>query len=393
MPATPSSPLQPLDLSPPADTTPSYIYHFSDHKPDHIVIISAPDFALACHLEGSTQFSLQLQSKETTLFSMSTTSEPADLSGVPPEYHDFADVFSKSKASQLASHCKHDLKINLEEGTSPPLGCTYSLSTSELESLQKFLDEEHLANSFIHPFSFTHAALVLFLHKNDGTLCLCIDFRGLNKITKKDRYPLSRISDLLDALSHAKIYTKIDFQHAYHLVHIAEGDKWKTSFCTHYGSYEWLVMPFDLTNAPAVFQWFINIVFTNLLDVCIIVYLDDILIYSEDKASHREHIWEVLQHLHKHGLYTKPEKCEFHTDSTEYLGYCLSPSGLTMSEVKVQAIQDWPKPQKVKAIQPSSLLPLFHLQLLRNHHSFNPPHLQVYSLELLWQLLLGLPAS
>ena len=253
------------------------------------MIISAPAFALACHLEGSTQFSLQLQPKETTLHSTSTTSKPADLSGVPAEYHDFADVFSKSKASQLAPHCKHDLKINLEEGTSPPLGCTYSHSTSELESLQTFLDE-HLANGFICPSSFAHAALVLFIHKKDGTLCLCIDFRGLNKITKKDHYPLPHISNLLDAPSHAKIYTKIDLQHVYHLVCIARGDKWKTSFHMRYGSYEWLVMPFGLTNTPAAFQRFINTVSADLLDVCIIVYLDNILIYSKDKASHREHV-------------------------------------------------------------------------------------------------------
>ena len=209
MPATPSSPLQPPDLPPLADTTPSDIHHFSDHKPDHITIISAPAFALASCLEGSTQFSLQLQPKETTLHSTSTTSEPADLSGVPPEYHDFADVFSMSKASQLAPHREHDLKINLKEGTSPPLGCTYSLSTSELESLWTFLDE-HLANSFIWPSSSAHAALVLFIRKKDGILHLCIDFRGLNKIMKKDCYPLPCISDLLDAPSCAKIYTKIN---------------------------------------------------------------------------------------------------------------------------------------------------------------------------------------
>ena len=184
MPATLSSSPQPSDLPPPADNTPSDIHHFSDCKPDHIPIISAPAFALACCLEGSTQFSLQLQPKETTLRSTSTTSEPADLSRVPAEYHDFADVFSKSKASQLAPHHEHDLKINLEEGTSPPLDCTYSLSTSELEFLRTFLDE-HLANGFIRPSSSAHAAPVLFVHKKDGTLHLCIDFRGLNKIKER----------------------------------------------------------------------------------------------------------------------------------------------------------------------------------------------------------------
>jgi hypothetical protein len=159
------------------------------------------------------------------------------------------------------------------------------------------------------------------------------------------------ISDLLDSPSWAKVYTKIDLRHAYHLVHIAPGDEWKTAFRTRYGSYEWLVMPFGLTNAPAAFQCFINSVFADLLDVCVMVYLNDILIYSGDMASHKEHVREVLCHLRKHGLYAKPEKCEWHMDSVEYLGYCLSPSGLMMAPEKVQAVRDWPEPRKVKDIQ------------------------------------------
>ena len=293
---------------------------------------------------------MQLHPRESDLHSTSTTSVPADLSEVPLEYYNFADVFRKSKASILAPHCKHNLKIKLEEGASPPLGTTYSLSPSKLESLWMFLDE-HLVMGFIRPSFSAHAALVLFVHKKNGSLCLCINFRGLNKITKKDHYPLPPISDLLDALSHTKIYTKLNLWHVYHLVRIAKGNKWKTSFCTCYGSYKWLVMPFSLINTPVAFQQFVNTIFANILDVCIIVYLDNILIYSKDKASHKEHVQEALSQLCKHGLYVKPEKCEFHTNATEYLGYQLSPSGLTMSTGKVQTIQDWPKPCKVKDIQ------------------------------------------
>ena len=131
---------------------------------------------------------------------------------------------------------------------------------------------------------------VLFVHKKDGSLCLCIDFRGLNKITKKDRYPLPHISNHLDALSRMKVYMKLDLQHAYHLVCIAEGDKWKTAFHTRYGSYEWHVMPFGLSNAPAVFQQFVNTIFADMLDICVVVYLDDIPTYSKDEASHEEHV-------------------------------------------------------------------------------------------------------
>jgi hypothetical protein len=189
------------------------------------------------------------------------------------------------------------------------------------------------------------------LKKKDGSLHLCVDFRGLNKISKKDRYPLPLISDLLDSLGKAQIYTKIDLQHTYHLVRVCEGDEWKTTFRTKYGSFEWMVMPFGLSNAPGAFQRFMNDIFADMLDVCVIVYIDDILIYSSDKATHRKQVKEVLRWLRKHGLYAKPDKCEFDHDTVEYLGYVLSPAGLRMASDKVQTIQEWPEPQKVKDIQ------------------------------------------
>src|SRR6266478_8683264 len=122
-----------------------------------------------------------------------------------------------------------------------------------------------------------------------------MDFRALNKVTKKDRYPLPLISNLLITLALARIYTKIDLKHAYHLVHIAEGDEPKTAFQTCYGSFEWRVMPFGLSNAPAVFQRFINDILGNLLDICVIGYIDNILIYSDSLDEHKDHVWDVLQ--------------------------------------------------------------------------------------------------
>jgi len=124
------------------------------------------------------------------------------------------------------------------------------------------------------------------------------------------------------------------------LVCIAKGDKWKTAFRTRYGAFEWSVMPFGLCNAPAAFQCFMNGVFSDLLDVCIVIYLDDILIYSDDIMQYQRHVKEVLKRLQKAGLYVKAEKCEFHSDFVEYLGYVLSPSGLTMSDAKVKTIQE-----------------------------------------------------
>ena len=175
MPANPCASLQPstplLSAEPPTSNPPS----FSDCKAPHIALVSTPAFTLACHLEGSVQYSMQLHPQESDLHSAFTIPEPTDLSGVPLDYHDFADIFSKSKADTLAPHHEHDLKINLEDSASPPLGATYPLSSSKLGSLHEFLDE-HLAMGFIHPSSSTHATPVLFVHKKDSSLCLCIDF-------------------------------------------------------------------------------------------------------------------------------------------------------------------------------------------------------------------------
>ena len=150
---------------------------------------------------------------------------------VPKDYHEFANVFSKAKASVLAPHRDFDLKIDLEEGATLPPRRLYSLSPIELEALRTFIDE-NLRFGFIRPTSSPHAAPVLFVKKKDGSLRLCVDYRGLNKISKKDHYPLPLISNLLDSPSRAKVYTKIDLRHAYHLVRIADGDEWKTAFRT-----------------------------------------------------------------------------------------------------------------------------------------------------------------
>ena len=225
----------------------------------------------------------------------------------------------------------------------------YSLSQSEVGSLREFIDE-HLHIGFIRP-SNSHGAPVLFIHKKDGSLQLCVDFRGSNKITKKDCYPLPIINDLLATAGKACIYTTLDLCHAYHLVCITEGDEWKTAFRTRYGSFEWNVMPFGLTNAPAAFQRFMNDICSDLLNVTVIVYLDDILIFSDNPADHVKHVREVLRRLCTHGLYAHPDKCLFVAQTVSYLGFILSQDGLKMNPAKIQAITDWPELRKVKDIQ------------------------------------------
>ena len=334
-----------------------------------VTLVNAAAFARACKLPGSASFTLNLSSvsaAEAFARSSAVSDSPPDLSNVPPEYHEFADVFSKSKADTLPEHRPYDLKINLEDGAVPPLGPIYSLSQLELETLREYIDE-NLRSGFIRPTNSPCGAPVLFVKKKDGSLRLCVDYRGLNKITRKDRYPLPLISDLLDSPRKARIYTKIDLRHAYNLVRIAPGDEWKTAFRTRYGSFEWLVMPFGLSNAPAAFQRFVNEVFADLLDVCVVVYLDDILIYSDNPEDHRKHVREVLRRLRQHKLFARADKCEFHAESVEYLGYILSAQGLTMSDAKVKAILDWPEPRKVRDIQAFLGFANFYRRFIHNY--------------------------
>src|ERR1700720_361735 len=317
-----------------------------------ISLINAAAFLWACSLPGSQQFSLNLADIEVSGHLASTSKLPdlVDLSNVPKEYHEFADVFDKAKAQTLAPHKHYDLKINLEEGYTPPLGQVDLLSQTELKVLREFLDE-NLAAGFISSTRSPHGAPILFVKKKDGGLRLCINFHRLNKITKKDRYPLPLIMDLLDSAGKARIYTKIDLQHAYHLVCINKGNEWKTAFWTRYGSFEWKVMPFGLTNAPAAFQHFMNDIFADMVDVCVIIYLDDILVYSDNINLHCTHVHEDLHWLRENGLYAGAHKCSFHHDTVKYLGYILSPTGLMMDPAKVQTIQYWPEPHKIKEIQ------------------------------------------
>lgn len=269
---------------------------------------------------------------------------------VPPIYHDYLAAFSKKKADTLPPHRPYDLSIDLEPGKTPPFGPLYSLSELELKALREWLDE-NLSKGFIRASQSPAGAPILFVKKKDGGLRLCVDYRALNNITIKNRYPLPLIPEALDRLRHAKIYTKLDLKGAYNLVRVKEGDEWKTAFRTRYGHFECLVMPFGLTNAPAVFQHFMNDVFRDLLDHTVLIYLDDILVFSDSEAQHVKDVTQVLQRLIQHGLYLAPAKCEFHVTKTEFLGFIVTPHGVSMASDKIDSILSWPTPTKVRDIQ------------------------------------------
>ncbi|KAL0171008.1 hypothetical protein M9458_035604, partial [Cirrhinus mrigala] len=291
--------------------------------------------------------------------------EPVSLADVPEVYHDLRAVFSKSRASSLPPHRPYDCAIDLLPGTSPPRGRLYSLSGPEREAMERYIHDS-LAAGIIRPSSSPAGAGFFFVEKKDGSLCPCIDYRGLNDITVKNRYPLPLMSSAFELLQGATIFTKLDLRSAYHLVRIREGDEWKTAFNTHTGHFEYLVMPFGLSYSPAVFQALVKDVLRDMVDRFVFVYLDDILIFSQNEHDHVQHVRRVLQRLLENRLFAKVEKCQFHAQSVPFLGFVLSPEGIRMDLAKVKAVADWPTPDSRRAVQRFLGFANFYRRFIRN---------------------------
>ncbi|MBW0567058.1 hypothetical protein O181_106773, partial [Austropuccinia psidii MF-1] len=201
------------------------------------------------------------------------------------------------------------------------------------------------------PSFYSTGAPVLFVKKKDGGLHLRVDYRKLNSVTRKNKYPVRPMNQLLNFFSGSSIFSKIDLHGAYNLLRIKEGDEHLTCFRTKYGSFEYLVMPFGLTNAPPSFQNLVNDIFHDLLDFYVVVYSDDIMVFSKSEEEHVTHVSTVLSRLRTNSLFAKASKCLFHVSSVEYLGYVVSSEGLKMDQAKVQQILNWPPPRNLKALQ------------------------------------------
>ena len=295
-----------------------------------------------------------------------------DLSGVPPDYMDLKPVFSRSKASSLPPHRPYDCAIDLLPGTSPPRGRLYSLSRPETEAMDKYV-QESLVAGIIRPSSSPAGAGFFFVGKKDGSLRPCIDYRGLNDVTVKNRYPLPLMSSAFELLQGATVFTKLDLRNAYHLVRIREGDEWKTAFNTSSGHYEYLVMPFGLTNAPSVFQALVNDVLRDMLNQFVFVFLDDILIFSKSLSDHVIHVRRVLQRLLENQLFVKAEKCEFHQHTVAFLGYVISPGAIQMDQQKVKAVLEWSAPSTRQKLQSFLGFANFYRRFIRNFSTLAAP--------------------
>ncbi|GBG92468.1 hypothetical protein CBR_g55547 [Chara braunii] len=241
-------------------------------------------------------------------------------------------------------------KIEIVEGSVPPKGCVYRMGQGELEELRRQIDDM-IDCGWIRPSESEFGAPVLFVPKKGGKLQMCIDYRGLNRITRKNAYPLPRIDDLLDAVGGCKVFSKITLKSGYHQIEVDPSDQHKTAFKTRDGLYEFIVMPFGLTNAPATFQCLMDKVLRHQLNKFVVVYLDDILIFSKSMDEHVKHLEEVLQVLKDAQLHLNLEKSEFARDSVSYLGHRLSANGLEPEATKVEVIQNWPQPANVRELR------------------------------------------
>ncbi|MBW0495182.1 hypothetical protein O181_034897 [Austropuccinia psidii MF-1] len=266
------------------------------------------------------------------------------MKAVPSTYHQYLDVFSKVKAEKLHPNraCDHHIKL---EGSLPP----------------------NIEKGFIQTSSSSTGAPVLFFKKKDGGLCLCVDYHKLNAVTRKNKYPVPPMNQLLTVFNDSSIFSKIHLHGAYKLLRIKEGDEHLTAFGTKYGSYENWVMPFGLTNDPASFLNLVNDILHGLIDIYVAVYLDDIMVFSKSEEEHGTHVSTVLSRLRANSLFAKASKCLFHVSSVEYLGYIVYSEGLKMEQEKVQQIFNWPPPRNLKALQSFLGFANFYRGFIKNY--------------------------
>jgi hypothetical protein len=240
---------------------------------------------------------------------------------------DFADVFSKRESDKLLPHQLYDHKIELEKPNELSYHPLYKMSLEELEAAREYI-LDNLSKGFIEPSNAPFASPIIMAEKPGGGLRFCVDYRKLNQLTKKDRYPLPLIDEVFERLNRARIFTKLDIRQGFHRIRMDPESEDLTTFRCRYGTYKYKVMPFGLTNGPATFQRLVNDLFMDCLDQFLIAFIDDLLIYSENELEHEIHVKRVLEGLRSAGLQAALHKCEFHVTRTKFLGFILTPEGI-----------------------------------------------------------------
>jgi len=256
---------------------------------------------------------------------------------LPSKYHDYLDVFDRAMADQLLPHRLYDHKIELIDERTSPRSRLYHMSDYKLQKVKNYLIE-HLNKGFISSSSASYASLILFAEKKDGSLRFCVDYRKLNALTKRDRYPLPLIDETLARIQGSRYLTRLNIIAVFNKLRMHPSSEDLTIFITSFDSYKYHVMPFELTNGPASYQHYMNDVLFDYLHQFCQAYLDDIIIYSKTLKKHKRHVRLVLHRLRETGLQVDINKCEFHVQEISFLELLLSIEGLKMNLRKVQAV-------------------------------------------------------
>ena len=270
------------------------------------------------------------------------------------------------------SRGEHDHSITLVPGAQPPNVLPYRYLFTQKNEIEKII-KELLEAGVIRPSISPYSSPMVMVLKKDGEWWMCPDFRALNKLTVKDKFPIPLVDDLLDELNGAQFFTKLDLRSGYHQIHMKEVDIPKTTFRTHEGHYEFVVMPFGLCNAPSTFQSLMNHLLKPYLRKFVLVFFDDILIYSCTWAAHLQHVDLLLQLLCKHKLFVKMSKCSFGMEEVEYLGHIVGREGVKVDPKKIQAMQEWPQPKTLKSLRGFLGLTGYYRKFVRNYGRIAKP--------------------
>ncbi|GBG68169.1 hypothetical protein CBR_g2720 [Chara braunii] len=365
--------------SPPGEVKTTHLFHVSgvDNSLAHCCL-SAPAFARLVRKE-------QLEDRVFVVYVRPVTEPKEGDSSTDPAIAKLLEEF-KDLTEPPTGVVPRPIqqRIEIEPDSKTPKGAVYRMSPRELEELRKQFDEL-LEKGWIRLSSSPFGAPVLFVPKKEGELRMCIDYRGLNAITIKNVELLPRIDDLLDRVQGCKYFSKIDLKSGYHQIEVHPDDQYKTAFRTRYGHYEFIVMPFGLTNAPATFQRCMNDLFRPWLDRFVVVYLDDILVFSRTLQEHQGHLRQVLEKLREANFKINAKKCEWAKTQVLYLGHVLDRDGIKPEDNKIAAIRDWPTPRTLTELWSFLGLANYYRKFVRNSSTIAAPLRRLLKKEAIWQ--------
>lgn len=357
--------------------------------PDRVKSLNAPSIALisgqamVCNIKraGNTIFVASMSEidaairdkYEATLAQEDPDTEQLIRERLPRQYWDYADAFSKRESNELPPYREGvDHKIELTQPLPTHWSPLYKLSRDELVALKQWITD-NMDKGFIDHSQAPFASPILFAKKSGGGLRLCVDYRKLNLITKKDSYPIPLISELLARVSRAKIFTKLDIRQAFNRIRMDPAAEDMTTFRCPLGTYKSKVLPFGLTNGPATFQRWINKILYDYLDDFCAAYLDDIMIFSADPLEHEVHVKKVLDRLREHGLQADIKKSEFHVTRTKFLGFIVTTEGIEVDPEKTEALRTWRYPSTVTEVRGFLGFTGFYRQFVRDYQAIAKP--------------------